>query len=46
MISLSDIGKIKKKIVWTMHDMWPYTCFENYIDENDFFEKYSLNKKK
>ena len=42
MISISDIGKIKKDVVWTLHDMWPYTCFENYIDEEEYFKKYTL----
>ena len=24
-ISIKEIGKIKKPIIWTMHDMWPFT---------------------
>lgn len=25
MLSLSEIGRIKAPVVWTMHDMWPFT---------------------
>ena len=32
MLSISDIGKIKKPVVWTLHDMWPFvvqnTCLK------------------
>ena len=29
MLSIQDIGKIKKPIIWTMHDMWPFCCSEH-----------------
>ena len=29
-ISIEDIGKIKKPIVWTLHDMWAFTGSEHY----------------
>ena len=29
MISIADIGKIKKPIVWTIHDMWPFCGAEH-----------------
>ena len=29
-ISIEDISKIKKPIVWTMHDMWPFCGSEHY----------------
>jgi glycosyltransferase involved in cell wall biosynthesis len=37
MISIEDIAKIKKPIVWTMHDTWPFCGAEHYpnILEND-----------
>lgn len=37
MISIKDISKIKKPIVWTMHDPWVYCGAEHYpnILEND-----------
>lgn len=29
-LSIKDVGKIKKPIVWTMHDMWPFCGAEHY----------------
>ena len=45
MISLNDISKIKKPIVWTIHDNWPFASIEHYVDINDkrIFDGY--NKK-
>ena len=38
MLSVKDIAKIKKPIVWTMHDTWPFCGAEHYpnVLENDF----------
>jgi glycosyltransferase involved in cell wall biosynthesis len=33
MMSIKDIGKIKKPIVWTFHDMWPFCGVEHYYNE-------------
>ena len=30
MLSISDIAKINKPIIWTLHDMWPYTGSAHY----------------
>jgi glycosyltransferase involved in cell wall biosynthesis len=51
MISIEDIAKIKKPIVWTMHDSWVFCGAEHYpnILENDtrFIEGYTkINKPK
>ncbi len=35
MISLRDINKISKPIVWTLHDNWPFSSIEHYIKKND-----------
>lgn len=37
MISIKDIARIKKPIVWTMHDTWPFCGAEHYPNmlEND-----------
>jgi len=51
------IGRIKKPIVWTMHDMWPFSGISHYrlssnnyinkISENDnFFNQWALKRKK
>lgn len=45
MLSTNQITKITKPVIWTLHDMWPYTSVENYIDFNEFVEKYVKNKK-
>ena len=33
MLSIKDIGRIRKPIVWTMHDMWPFCGAEHYSDD-------------
>ena len=46
-ISIKDIKKIKSKIVWTMHDMWPFCATEHYTLGSEFVDgyKFSQNKK-
>ena len=43
MMSIEDIGKISKPIVWTLHDMWPFLgsahLSENPIQNNEEFNK-------
>lgn len=34
MLSISDIRKIKKPIVWTFHDMWPF-CGTEHLAQDD-----------
>lgn len=44
-LSIIDISKIKKKIVWTFHDMWPFCGSEHYSDSMRYVEGYSnINK--
>jgi len=49
MISIEDIAKIKKQIVWTMHDCWVFCGAEHHpnILENDtrFIEGYNKKNK-
>ena len=33
MMSIEDIGRINKPIVWTFHDMWPFCGLEHYYNE-------------
>ncbi|MBN4866507.1 MULTISPECIES: glycosyltransferase family 4 protein [Providencia] len=33
-LSIEDIGQIKKPIVWTMHDMWPFCGAEHYTNDD------------
>ena len=32
-LSVEEIGRIDKPVVWTMHDMWPFTGTEHYTPE-------------
>lgn len=43
MLSIKDIKKINKQIVWTMHDMWPFTGGCHYSD-NCVLYKEDCNK--
>ena len=45
-LSLNDIGKINKKVILTLHDMWPYTAIEHYVDEKYYKKYYSLKSNK
>ena len=33
MLSLVDIGRIKKPVVWTLHDMWAFCGAEHYTED-------------
>ena len=47
MISIEDIGKIKKPIVWTLHDMWPFCGAEHFtLDDRWKYGYFKSNKKK
>jgi len=51
MMSIFDIGKIKKPFVWTCHDMWPFCSIEHIVDANDMrwkegYNSLNLNSKK
>jgi len=35
MISIKEVAKIKKPIVWTLHDMWTFSGSEHYDDLNN-----------
>jgi len=39
-ISINEISKIKKKIIWTILDTWPFCGTEHYTDTNRFTEGY------
>ncbi len=40
MISISDIPKIKKPLVWTLHDMWGFCGAEHLSHDNRWVEGY------
>lgn len=45
-LSIEDIGKINKKVIITLHDMWAYTSIEHYIDEKTYLDYYVRNSRK
>lgn len=40
MLSIKDISKISKPIVWTLHDMWAFCGSEHYTNDNRWIEGY------
>lgn len=40
MISIKDIAKIKKPIIWTMHDSWPFCGAEHHPNVLEHDERY------
>ena len=44
-LSISDIKKIKSKIVWTMHDMWPFCGAEHYSENNRYINVYNVSNR-
>lgn len=45
MLSISDISKIKKHVVWTMHDMWAFCGAEHYTEDFRWRDGYSKNNR-
>lgn len=45
MLSIKDISKIKKPIVWTLHDMWAFCGAEHYTNDNRWREGYNFNNR-
>ena len=44
-LSIRDISKIKKKLFWTLHDMWPFCGSEHYSKNNRYTKNYKYNFK-
>lgn len=40
MLSIADIARIRKPVVWTMHDMWPFCGAEHYSTDNRWRDGY------
>ncbi len=40
MMSISDIGRINKPVVWTLHDMWAFCGAEHYTEDFRWQEGY------
>jgi len=40
MLSIADIGRIEKPIVWTLHDMWAFCGAEHYTEDHRWLDGY------
>lgn len=45
MLSIADIGRIEKPIVWTLHDMWAFCGAEHYTDDHRWRDGYRRNNR-
>ena len=45
MMSISDIAKITKPIVWTLHDMWAFCGAEHYSYDRRYIDGYYKNNR-
>lgn len=45
MMSISDIGKINKPVIWTLHDMWPFSGAEHLCDDDRWKVGYTKNNR-
>ena len=45
MLSVKDIGSIKKPLIWTLHDCWPFCGAEHYYQNSRWIEGYNKNIK-
>lgn len=46
MLSISDIGRLRKPVVWTLHDMWAFCGAEHYTDDTRWREGYSASNRR
>ena len=45
MISVKEISKIKKPVVWTLHDMWPFSGGDHFVIDNKETKQNKLKNK-
>jgi glycosyltransferase involved in cell wall biosynthesis len=45
MLSVEDIGRIQKPVVWTFHDMWPFCGAEHVSSDNRWREGYTATNR-
>jgi glycosyltransferase involved in cell wall biosynthesis len=45
MLSIADIGRIRKPIVWTLHDMWAFCGAEHYTTDHRWRDGYRSNNR-
>ena len=44
-ISIKSLSKIKKNVIWTMRDMWPFTGGSHYTSDFEDYERGFISKK-
>ncbi len=44
MLSINQISKITKPLIWTFHDMWPICGIEHYSDTTEYKDGYKKRK--
>ena len=42
MVSIKEISNIKKPVIWTFHDMWPFVGAEHFCYDRGFLNQYKL----
>jgi len=45
MLSIADIGRIRKPVVWTLHDMWAFCGAEHYTENHRWRDGYYRNNR-
>lgn len=45
MISVGDIGRLRKPVVWTLHDMWAFCGAEHYTEDSRWRDGYLRNNR-
>ncbi len=45
MLSIADIGKLRKPVVWTLHDMWAFCGAEHYTEDCRWREGYTKDNR-
>lgn len=45
MLSISEIGQLRKPVVWTLHDMWAFCGAEHYTEDYRWREGYRKNNR-
>lgn len=45
MLSIADIGRIIKPVVWTLHDMWAFCGAEHYSDDRRWKDGYFISNR-
>jgi glycosyltransferase involved in cell wall biosynthesis len=45
MMSIGDIGRLRKPVVWTLHDMWAFCGAEHYTEDTRWLEGYRADNR-